>query len=317
MPHIVVAGIMHPSGLALLEGAPGFTHDYITSADKTAYLEHLPKADGVVLRTQPLTAEHIASAPNLKIVSRHGVGYDSVDAAALSARNIPLAIVGDVNSRTVAEHAVMMLLAASRILRKTGNALRAGDWDHRNAFESRELYGKTLLIIGFGRIGRRLAALAGAFGMRVLAHDPHISDFEGAEAAPDLSAALAECDMVSIHAPKTGGPLIGAAQIALMKPHAVIVNTSRGGAVDETALAEALQSGRIGAAGIDVFETEPPAADHPLLGLENAIVTPHSAGLTQECAERMAVVSIQNALNHFGGNLDPSLVVNQAGLKPA
>lgn len=319
MPHILIAGAMHPSGLSLLESAPGVTFDYVPDTNKTAYLAYLPKAEGVVLRTQPLRAEHIASAPGLRVVSRHGAGYDSVDVAALNGRGIPLAVTGDVTSRTVAEHAMMLLLAASRILLKTGNALRAGDWAHRNAFEPRELDGKTLLIIGYGRIGRRLAQYAGVFGMRVLAHDPYIdaAAFEGAEPAPDLNAALAVCDAVSIHAPAAETAFIGAPELALMKPSAVIVNTARGGAVDETALAGALREGRIAAAGLDVFAKEPPPSDHPLLGLENAVVTPHSAGLTRECAERMAVVSIQNALNHFNGSLDPALVVNLKEITPA
>jgi D-3-phosphoglycerate dehydrogenase len=312
MTHILVAGKLHPSGLALLEEAPGVTFDYVTDPDPTAYLAYLPAAEGLVLRTQPLTSAHLASAPRLRVVSRHGVGYDAVDAAALAARGIPLAIVGDVNSRTVAEHAMMLLLAASRRLVKSATALRAGDWTHRNAFEPSELAGKTLLIVGFGRIGRHLAGLAAAFGMTVRAHDPYLdaSAFEGVEHAPDLAAALAGCDCVSIHVPKTDGALIGAAEIAAMKPGAVIVNTARGGVVDEAALAEAIASGQIGAAGLDVLSHEPPEADEPLLALDNVIVTPHSAGLTRECAERMATVSVRNVLDHFEGRLDPALVVN-------
>ncbi len=312
MPHMVIAGPVHDAGLALVDDAPDVTFDYVPDTDPTAYRVHLPKADGLVLRTQPLTAADVASAPRLRIVSRHGVGYDAVDVAALDARSIPLAIVGDVNSRTVAEHAMMLLLAASRKLVDSANRFRAGDWAQRNAFAPREIFGKTLLIIGYGRIGRYLAVLADAFGVRVLAYDPFIAAdaFGDVERVTDLRQGLASSDLVSIHAPKGDDVLIGAAELASMKPDAVIVNTARGGQIDEAALADALRTGRIGAAGLDVLADEPPPADHPLLRLDNAILTPHTAGLTQECAQRMAIVSIRNVLDHFNGRLDPALVVN-------
>jgi len=312
MPHVVVAGPLHEAGIALLEAAPEVTFDHVTDADPRAYLSALPRADGLVLRTQPLGAAEVAAAPGLGIVARNGVGYDAVDVAALDARGIPLAVVGDVNARTVAEHAMMLVLAASRRLVKSAAALRAGDWAHRNAYESREVDGKTLLIVGYGRIGRRLGVLARAFGMRVLAHDPFCpaDAFEGAERAPDLAAALAVCDAVSLHVPRTGGAVLGAAELGVLKPGAVVVNTARGGLIDEAALLDALDAGRVGAAALDVLETEPPAPDHPLLSHPDVTVTPHSAGLTRECAVRMATVTVQNVLDHFAGRLNPDLVVN-------
>lgn len=313
MPHMVIAGPVHAAGLALLDGLSHVTFDYVPDSDPDAYRRHLPQADGLVLRTQPLTAADVAAAPRLRIVSRHGVGYDAVDVAALDARGIPLAIVGDVNSRTVAEHAMMLLLAASRRLVDSVIRFRAGDWAHRNAFASRELFGKTLLIIGYGRIGRHLAKLAQAFGVRVLAYDPFIGsdDFDEVERVAGLHEGLARADLVSIHAPKGEEILIGAPELAAMQPGAVLVNTARGGQIDEAALAEALISGEIGAAALDVLAEEPPAAHHPLLALDNAIITPHTAGLTRECAERMAIVSIRNVLDCFDGRLDPKLVVNR------
>jgi len=313
MPHVVVAGQIHPCGLAVLAEADGVTFESVTDPDPAAYLAHLPEADGVLLRTQPLKAEHLDAAPRLSIVSRHGVGYDAVDVAALTAAGIPLAVVGDVNSRTVAEHAMMLILAASRRLVWSDTLLRSGDWAHRNDFASREVDGKTLLIVGFGRIGRHLAARAAPFGLRITVHDPFVDPASLGEhaAAPDLRAALAEADIVSLHVPKTGGgALIGRDEIAVMKPDAIIVNTARGGLVDEAALLEALNADRLGAAGLDVFEEEPPAADHPLVGHPRVVATPHTAGLTAECAERMAVVSARNIVDRFAGRLDPALVVN-------
>lgn len=317
MPHLLIAGKLHPSGLALLRAAEGVTFDYVEEISEPSYQAHLPKADGMVIRTQPLSAASVAQAPGLKIVSRHGVGYDAVDVAALNARKVPLCIVGDVNSSGVAEHAMMLILAATHRLIAADRATRGGDWGWRNGLQTQEIAGKRLLILGFGRIGQKLAALAGVFGMEVHAHDPFIPAErwpEGAERATDLSAALAGADAVSLHLPRADQAVLGVAELALMKPTAVVVNTARGGLVDELALAEALRAGRLGGAGIEVFDVEPPGRDHPLFGLDQAVLTPHNAALTVECAERMAVASVQNVLDFFAGKLDPALVVNRAAL---
>lgn len=315
MPHILIAGKLHDDGLALVEAAPGITYDYVPDANPRAYLPYLPKAEGLVLRTQPLTAQDIATAPKLGIVSRHGVGYDAVDVPALDALNIPLAIVGDVNSRTVAEHAMALMLACSREIVKSNIRFRGGDWAQRNAFSPREVDGKTLLIVGFGRIGRRLADLARAFNMKVLVHDPFLRDAPpaGIERVEALADALPRAQFVSLHVPRSDGALIGAAELALMPPGAIVINTARGELIDEAALLSALNEGRIAAAGLDVLSEEPPAPDNPLIAHENTVVTPHAAGLTQECAARMARVSVQNVLDHFNGTLDPTLVVNLKG----
>lgn len=317
MPHLLVAGKLHPSGLELLRSASGVTFDYVEDISEPSYQALLPKADALVIRTQPLSAASIAMAPGLKIVSRHGVGYDAVDVPALNERGIPLCIVGDVNSSGVAEHAMMLILAASHRLIAADRATRAGDWAWRNGLQTHEVAGKRLLILGFGRIGQKLAALAGAFGMEVHAHDPFLPETAWpalATRAPDLNAALAEADAVSLHLPRADRAILGAEELARMKPSAVVVNTARGGLVDEVALAEALRAGRLGGAGIEVFAAEPPGTDHPLFGLDTAVLTPHNAALTVECAERMALASVQNVLDFFAGKLDPALIVNKAAL---
>jgi D-3-phosphoglycerate dehydrogenase / 2-oxoglutarate reductase len=215
---------------------------------------------------------------------------------------------------------MMLILAATHRLIAADRATRSGDWAWRNGLQTHEVAGKRLLILGFGRIGQKLAGLARAFGMEVHAHDPYIAENawpNGAARAPDLAAALADADAVSLHLPRAERAILGAGELALMKPTAVVVNTARGGLVDEVALADALQAGRLGGAGIEVFNAEPPAKDHPLFGLEQAVLTPHNAALTVECAERMALASVQNVLDFFAGTLDPALVVNRAaaGLK--
>lgn len=317
MPHLLIAGKLHPSGLDLLRASP-VTFDYVEEISEASYQAHLHKADAVVIRTQPMGADSVARAPNLQIVSRHGVGYDAVDVAALNARGIPLCIVGDVNSAGVAEHAMMLILAATHRLLAADRNTRAGNWGWRNGLQTHEVAGKRLLIVGFGRIGQKLAGMAQGFGMEIAAFDPFIPADrwpEGAARATDLAAALAEADAVSLHLPRAERALLGPEELALMKPDAVVVNTARGGLVDEVALAHALRDGRLGGAGIEVFNSEPPGSDHPLFGLDSAILTPHNAALTVECAERMALASVQNVLDFFAGRLDSALVVNAAALR--
>ena len=316
MPHLLVAGKLHPSGLDLLRSAP-VTFDYVEEISEPSYQAYLPLADALVIRTQPLSLASIAKAPGLKIVSRHGVGYDAVDVPALNARGIPLCIVGDVNSSGVAEHAMMLILAATHRLIAADRATRDGNWGWRNGLQTHEVAGKRLLILGFGRIGQKLAGLARAFGMEVHAHDPYIPEGswpDGAARVTDLAQGLAQADAVSLHLPRADRAVLGTAELALMKPTAVVVNTARGGLLDEVALADALRAGRLGGAGIEVFDAEPPGKDHPLFGLDQVVLTPHNAALTVECAERMAIASVQNVLDFFAGKLDPALVVNAAAI---
>lgn len=313
MPHLLIAGKLHPSGLDLLRSAP-VTFDYVEEISEASLQPHLPQADALVIRTQPLTATSVAMAPHLKLVSRHGVGYDAVDVPALNARGIPLCIVGDVNSSGVAEHAMMLILAATHRLIAADRATRSGDWGWRNGLQTHEVAGKRLLILGFGRIGQKLAGLARAFGMVVAAHDPFLPPDRwpgGTQREDDLALALTRADAVSLHLPRGEGLVLDAAALARMKPSAVVVNTARGGLVDELALAAALHAGRLGGAGIEVFDREPPDTDHPLFGIDRAVLTPHNAALTAECAGRMAIASVQNVLDFFAGKLDPALIVNK------
>ncbi len=308
MPHVVIAGKIHEAGVALLKGTASFTLDVVDEVTLASYAPFMPKADALLIRTQACTAEVIASAPNLKIVSRHGVGYDAVDVAALNARKIPLAIVGDVNSRAVAEHTLTLMLAAARRVVAHDAASRSGNWNERNKFDAVELDGKLLLMIGYGRIGRRVAELGKAFGMITAAYDPFVKNLP--EMKVDLRAALAEADVVSLHMPATKGAVIGAAELALMKPSAIIINAARGGLVDEVVLDAALRARRIFAAGLDVFVDEPPKPDHPLLSNPYITISPHNAGLTQECARRMGIAAAQNIIDFFAGTLDRKFVVN-------
>lgn len=316
MPNLLVAGKMHPSGEAILRELPtrGYTVNYIEEVSEASYAPFIDVADAIVIRTQPLSAATISKAERLKVVSRHGVGYDSVDLAELNRRRIALTIVGDVNSVSVAEHAIMQLLAgAKRAILADRSVREPGQWGWRNKLEQQEISGKNLLILGYGRIGRHLARMASGFGMQIRAYDPYLQQTgwpDGAVKATSLEEGLPWADYISVHIPKGATPAIGEAEIAAMKRGVVLANTARGGVVCERALNDALVSGHIGAVGLDVFDDEPPASDSPLLAHRNAILSPHIAGLTAECGERMAIAAIQNAVNFLAGTIDRNLIVN-------
>ena len=280
----------------------------------------MPEADYLVgLGDRSMDDKFYARAKKLRLVQLLSAGYDKCDIEAARRAGIPICNNGGANSVAVAEHTLMLMLAVARQAARQDAAVRSGEWNIRNRFETVELDGKTLLLLGFGRIGRRVAELAQAFGMAVTAHDPYVKPDVLARhrvrPAPDLAKALAEADYLSLHMPgSAGGPLIGEKELGLMKPSAILVNAARGGLVDETALDAALRAGRLYGAGLDVLETEPPPASHPLLSNERVLISPHGAGLTAECAARMAVASVQNVIDHFAGKLDPGLVVNAAAI---
>ncbi len=318
MAHILAAGRLHPSGRALLDGADGHTVRYVEGISEESYAPFIHEADAVLIRTQPMSAATVAKGERLRIVSRHGVGYDAVDIEALNCRGIALTVCGDVNSTSVAEHAAMMILAATKRVFRADASVRNGRWGWRENLESQDLCGRNLLVLGYGRIGRRIAGMMAGFGMTVRAYDPYLSvqgwpDGPVAEAA-DLGEVLGWADVISVSMPKVDHPLIGAAEFAAMKDGVVVVNTARGGIIDEAALIDALRSGRVGAAGLDVFEEEPLPDGHPLGAFDQVILSPHIAGLTEGASRRMANGSAQNILDFFAGKIDPSLVVNRDAL---
>lgn len=315
MVQVVVVGKIHQSGLAVFKARKGVEVHELTSVDEPGMRKAAASADAILIRTSRLSKEAIEGARLLKVVARHGVGYDNIDVAALTAKGIPLALVGNVNSSSVAEHALYLLLACMKNGVSYDRATRDGRWSVRDSLGARDLKGKTLLIVGLGRIGREVAARAKAFGMRITGFDPLVESGSAdmdISFHSDLKSAVREAHAISLHLPLTleTANLFNRELIGLMRKDAVLISTARGGLIDEEALAEALRAGSLKAAGLDVFETEPPAKDHPLFGLDNIVLSPHSAALTEECAERMAVVSAQNCLDGLDGRLDPSLLAN-------
>ncbi|OGA21619.1 MAG: 3-phosphoglycerate dehydrogenase [Betaproteobacteria bacterium RIFCSPLOWO2_02_FULL_67_26] len=281
----------------------------------------LADIDGVALTSTPLKAADIAAAPRLKAVGRIGVGFDAVDVEALNARGIPLMTCGTDNSPTVAEYAMFMMLT----LCKRGPAMdaiaRQGRWANRYDDLTTELMNKRLLIIGFGRIGTRIAKRALAMEMVVDVYDPYVPAetvrAAGCNPVADLDAALPRADFVTLHCPKnqeTTG-LFDAARIARMKQGARLINTARGGLVDEQALYAALAKGKLAGAGIDVFSPEPPLTDNPLFTLANVITSPHMAGNSLESLDRGALTVVKNILSVLDGAPRTEYVVNPEALQ--
>ncbi len=280
----------------------------------------LRDADGVALTSTPLRAADIDAAPRLRAVGRIGVGYDAVDVPALNRRRIPLMTCGTDNSPTVAEYALFMMLALCKRGAAMDALVRQGRWSERYSDLPTELLGKTLLIVGFGRIGTRIAKRCLAMEMKVQVYDPYVPAdavrSAGCEPVADLDAALPHADFVTLHCPKTPETkdLFGAARLARMKSSARLINTARGGIVDEAALHAALAAGKLAGAGIDTFDREPPLTDNPLLTLKNVIVSPHMAGNARESLDRKAVTVVRNLLSVLDGKPNREYVVNPEAL---
>ena len=261
-------------------------------------------------------AEFLGRCPELLAVASAGAGYDMVDVDALTEAGVLLFNQTGANSESVAQHVLAMMLTLSKQLIQSDRAIRreARDWT-RWDYTGREVTGKTVGIVGLGNIGRRVAQLSAAlFGMRVLAYDPYITDADfaerGAERMTDLTEMFAAADFISINCPLTAETrgMIGAAQFAAMPRHAYFITTARGGIHDEAALAEVLAADGIAGAGLDVFDAEPPAHDHPLVQFDNVIVSPHNAGVTVDCNHNMAVSAAGQWAEVFAGKRPRNLV---------
>lgn len=277
-------------------------------------LEAVRAVQGILVRVAKLTPEVIQAARELKVIGKHGVGYDNINIPAATARKVVVTNTPLANSTSVAEHALALLLAVARRIGETDRDLAQGRMRAQKVYQGIELSGKVMGIIGLGSAGLRLARMTGGgLGMRVLGFDPYKAPWpEGIEQCAEIGPLLAQADFVSIHVPltKETANLIGPAALAGMKPTAVLVNTARGGIVDEAAVAEALRAGRLAGAGLDVVVDEPLQPSHLLNGVPNLILTPHMAGVTEEAMMRMAQDSAQDILRVLRGER-PKFPVNR------
>jgi D-3-phosphoglycerate dehydrogenase len=293
-PFVVVGGAIHPDGLKQLEAE---ARVLVTDETTEAGMARVAKeADGILFRIRPAcTRALMAACPRLKVVGRHGVGLDTVDLKAATELGIAVVHAPGSNSDSVAEHALMMILACAKKAIPIDRMTRKADWSPTRWNGNMELHGKTLGIIGVGNIGRRVARMGGALGMRVIAYDKYVADEEvrkrGAEPMKDMASVLKQADVVTCHTPHTPEThhMINAQAVAQMKDGVIFVNTSRGKTQDENALLAGLTGGKIRAAGLDVFEEEPVSSDSRLLGLDNVIVSSHVAGVTPETMRGMAM----------------------------
>ena len=309
---------MAKSGWALIEARDDLEGvEFQPSLPKAEFHQLLEDVSGICLGVTPFSDPELDAAPQLQVVSRIGVGYDAVDVPALTKRRVPLMIGGTANSVSVAEAGVFLTMSLARKGAAMDALVKEGRWNDRYKDMPVDLYGKTVLIVGFGKIGTRSARRFAAMETNVLIYDPYIYSEtirgSGYEPVEDLDTAVARADFITIHCPKTPETigLFNAARIAHMKRTAFLVNTARGGIVDEKALYDALKERRIAGAALDVFVEEPTPQDNPLLTLSNFIAAPHVAGVTREAVDRMAVVAVQNIISVLDGKPIKDNVINK------
>lgn len=323
MPRILIVEHIHPAGEALLAEAGELVFPEPQNAD--GILALIGGCDALVVRNTKISRAILAAGPRLRVVGRHGVGYDSIDVAAAADLGLPVVYTPAANTESVAEIAVAFLLVLGRKLARANQAMRSGElvsdsvtlsvMAQRRGLASFDLWGKTVGIVGVGRIGSSVARkVTAAFNMRVLGYDPYLDSKVlagyGVEKVERLEDMLPRCDFVTLHCP--GGAetrhMIDAARLALFKPGAYLVNTARGSVVAEEALVSALVSGHLGGAAIDVYDPEPPLRSNPLLALENVIVTPHFCAMTEESLRNMGVTVAQGVVDALAGRRPHFLV---------
>lgn len=318
---LLIVESMAPGGWALFRERSDIEaiefSNTISAADFNAMLRQHAPVNGVALGGTAFGQNEIESSGEMMVVARIGVGYDAVDVPALSAKKIPLMTTGIANSPSVAECALFMMLSLAKRSAELDHLVKSGNWGNRLKAIPYDILGKTALVVGFGRIGTRLVKRLIAMEMKVQVYDPFKSAAEinasGAEYVADLDAALPYADFVTLHCPKSPATInfFDAARIAKMKRTAFLINTARGGVVNERDLHAALVAGTIAGAGIDVFEKEPPPADNPLFKLDNVIVAPHVAGVTREALDRMGLQTAKNMLSALDGAPIRENVINQ------
>jgi D-3-phosphoglycerate dehydrogenase len=318
---ILVTESMSQQGRALLDARDDIEliefPNMISAKDFEAMLKEQAPVHGVALGATQFGEPELEASRDMKVVTRIGVGFDAVDVSALSRRKVPLMVAGAANSPSVAEQALFMMLTLAKRAVEMHSIVKDGNWGHRLGKLPFDLYGKTVLIVGFGRIGTRTAKRCLAMEMKVLVYDPYKGASEtkaaGCEPVLDLDAALRRADFVSIHCPKTPETvgMFNAVRLKRMKPTAYLINTARGGIVDEPALYDALVSGKLAGAGLDVFEQEPPPMGHSLFELPNVIMAPHVAGVTREAVDRMSEQTARNILSVLDGDPLRQNVINQ------
>ena len=313
MKKILVIQPIHEEGINLLKDNSDFEYEVVDNVNTEFLKSKIKDCDGISIRTAKLSGDVIEAANNLKIISRHGVGYDNIDLEVSKKKDITLAITATANAVAVAEHVMFMILNISKRGSMYDDTVKSGKFNERNKLpKTVELWNKNILIAGFGRIGQALIKRCLGFEMNVFVFDPFVSkefiEKRGGTKVDNLSETSKDMDAISLHIPlndKTKN-IINYELLKYMKKNCIIINAARGGIVNEVDLDRALNENLIFGAGLDVFETEPPAENNPLLKNKKVFLSPHTAAFTEECMTRMGKETIQNIFDFFDGNLENS-----------
>ena len=308
---------IHNKGLELFDQNKKFQYEIIDDISKENLIKQLPKFDGLTLRVANLGPEILQNCKKLKVISRHGVGYDNVDVEYLKKNNIKLLITATANAVSVAEHVMYMILSLSKGINEYDTMVRSGQFRNTaNKLLTFELLNKEILILGFGRIGKILIQRCLGFDMKVNVYDPYVEkkDIEkyGGNKVENLEQSLKSADYLSIHMPLNDNTknLINLKKLKTMKKNVIIINTARGGIINEKDLNEAVKNNIIFGAGLDVFEKEPIEIDNPLIKNKKVLLSPHSATFTEECTIRMGIQTVQNIIDFFENKLQKKMLVN-------
>ena len=316
MKKVLIIKKIHDSGIKLLDRRKDFSYEIVENPETSVLINKIQDCDAISLKTSKFGSDLINAANKLKIISRHGVGYDNVDLEAVKQKKIILSITTNANATTVAEHVFFMMLSISRGADTYDKTVKEGKFLNRKNLElSKELWNKNILIAGFGRVGKNLIKKCIGFDMNIFVYDPFVDkkiiDGLGGKKIDNFQDTIQKMDYVSLHMPLTNKTknLINIKVLSSMKKNSIIINASRGGIINEMDLNEALNKGMIFGAGLDVFEKEPPSPNNPLLKNKKVLLSPHSATFTEECNERMSKETIQNIIDFFENKLDKSKIV--------
>ena len=312
---ILVIQNIHQEGINLLKGNSSYEFEIFDEINEDLK-QKIVDCDAISIRTAKLPSEIISSAKKLQVISRHGVGYDNIDLKSTKEIGATLTITATANAVAVAEHVMFMLLNISKRKDMYDQSVKLGKFNDRNKLpKTIELWGKNILIAGFGRIGQALIKRCLGFEMNVFVYDPYINDEKikslGGKKVNDLKEAVKEMDAISLHMPLNDETknIVNYDLLRSMKTNCIVVNSARGGIINEVDLDKALRENLIFGAGLDVFETEPPKSDNPLLKNDKVFLSPHTAAFTEECMIRMGKETIQNIIDFFEKKLDKSKII--------
>lgn len=318
---ILVITPMHEQAMTMLSNRDDIEYEVLNSVEEDDIVKAIADADGVTVRTAKITRRIIEAGKSLKVIARHGVGYDNVDLQAASDCAIPVTITIDANADSVAEQTLAFILGLAKQVTTYSNETKAGNWmKSRSEVKTRDIAGSTLMIMGVGRIGSRLAPRAAALGMKVKGYDPAYTADElgklGVEPVSDWRGELPNVDFLTLHCPRQADTenLVDASVLNAMKPSAFVINCARGGLVNESDLNDALSRNTIAGAALDVFDVEPAPADHPLLSQPNLIVSPHSSAASEQGMIRMGEATVRSIFDAMDGQIPEDTIVNRAQL---